>query len=40
LGDAKLKPIAAELVFKSKERMTIDWTLLESANAKIKSMVN
>ncbi len=39
MGDAKLKVIAAELVSKVKKSVTIDWTLRESARAKIKVMV-
>jgi type I restriction enzyme, R subunit len=39
MGDAKLKVIAAELIMKVRESVTIDWTLRESARAKIKVMV-
>jgi type I restriction enzyme R subunit len=39
MGDAKLKVIAAELITKVKKSVTIDWTLRESARAKIKVMV-
>ena len=39
MGDAKLKVIAAELITKVRESVTIDWTLRESARAKIKVMV-
>ncbi len=39
LGDAKLKLIAAELIFQVKKSMTIDWTLRESARANSKVMV-
>jgi type I restriction enzyme, R subunit len=39
MGDAKLKVIAAELITKVKASVTIDWTLRESARAKIKVMV-
>ena len=39
LGDAKLKVIAAELITKVKASVTIDWTLRESARARIKVMV-
>ena len=39
MGDDKLKVIAAELISKAKKRVTIDWTLRESARARIKVMV-
>ena len=39
MGDPKLKVIAAELVTKVRESVTIDWTLRETARAKIKVMV-
>lgn len=39
LGDSKLKLIAAELIVKVRESVTIDWTLRESARAKIRVMV-
>ena len=39
MGDAKLKVIAAELITRVKESVTIDWTVRESARAKIKVMV-
>ena len=39
MGDAKLKVIAAELIAQMKKSVTIDWTLRESARAKIKVMV-
>ncbi len=39
MGDAKLKVIAAELITQVKKIVTIDWTLRESARAKIKVMV-
>jgi type I restriction enzyme, R subunit len=39
MGDAKLKVIAAELITRVKASVTIDWTLRESARAKIKVMV-
>jgi type I restriction enzyme R subunit len=39
MGDDKLKLIAAELITKVKSSVTIDWTLRESARAKIKVMV-
>ena len=39
LGDDKLKVIAAELITKVRQSVTIDWTLRESARAKIKVMV-
>ena len=37
--DDKLKVIAAELISQVKKSVTIDWTLRESARAKIKVMV-
>jgi len=39
LGDAKLKVIAAELITQVRKSVTIDWTLRESAKAKIRVMV-
>lgn len=39
MGDTKLKIIAAELIGQVKKSVTIDWTLRESARAKIKVMV-
>jgi type I restriction enzyme R subunit len=39
MGDDKLKVIAAELITKVKTSVTIDWTLRESARARIKVMV-
>ncbi|MDA1277877.1 MAG: type I restriction endonuclease subunit R, partial [Verrucomicrobia bacterium] len=39
MGDDKLKVIAAELISKVRQSVTIDWTLRESARAKIKVMV-
>ena len=39
MGDDKLKVIAAELIRQVKKSVTIDWTLRESARAKIKVMV-
>jgi type I restriction enzyme R subunit len=39
MGDDKLKLIAAELIVKVRQSVTIDWTLRESARAKIKVMV-
>jgi type I restriction enzyme R subunit len=39
MGDDKLKVIAAELITQVKKSVTIDWTLRESARAKIKVMV-
>jgi type I restriction enzyme, R subunit len=39
MGDAKLRVIAAELITQVKKSVTIDWTLRESARAKIKVMV-
>ncbi len=39
MGDAKLKVIAAELIGQVKKSVSIDWTLRESARAKIRVMV-
>jgi type I restriction enzyme R subunit len=39
MGDDKLKLIAAELITKVRQSVTIDWTLRESARVKIKVMV-
>jgi type I restriction enzyme R subunit len=39
MGDDKLKFIAAELIAQVKKSVTIDWTLRESARARIKVMV-
>ena len=39
MGDDKLKLIAAELIGQVKKSVTIDWTLRESARARIKVMV-
>jgi type I restriction enzyme, R subunit len=39
MGNAELKVIAAELVSKVRQSVTIDWTLRESARASIKVMV-
>jgi type I restriction enzyme R subunit len=39
MGDDKLKIIAAELITQVKKSVTIDWTLRESARARIKVMV-
>ena len=39
MGDAKLRVIAAELISQVKQSVSIDWTLRESARAKIKVMV-
>ena len=39
MGDVKLKVIAAELIGQVKKSVTIDWTLRESARAKIRVMV-
>ena len=38
MGNAELKVIAAELVSKLRQSVTIDWNLRESARAKIKVM--
>ena len=39
MGDAKLRVIAAELITQVRKSVTIDWTLRESARAKIKVIV-
>ncbi|MDB4889239.1 MAG: box helicase [Gemmatimonadetes bacterium] len=39
MGDDKLKVLAAELITQVKKSVTIDWTLRESARARIKVMV-
>lgn len=39
MGDDKLKVIAAELITQVRSSVTIDWTLRESARAKIRVMV-
>jgi type I restriction enzyme R subunit len=39
MGNDKLKVIAAELITKVRQSVTIDWTLRESARAKIRVMV-
>jgi type I restriction enzyme, R subunit len=39
MGDDKLKVIASELITQVRKNVTIDWTLRESARAKIKVMV-
>ncbi len=39
MGDDKLKVIAVELISKVRQSVTIDWTLRESARAKIRVMV-
>jgi type I restriction enzyme R subunit len=39
MGDDKLKLIAAELITQVKKSVTIDWTLRESARARIRVMV-
>lgn len=39
MGDDKLKVIAAELITKVRQSVTIDWTLRESARAKINVIV-
>jgi type I restriction enzyme, R subunit len=39
MGKDELKVIAAELVTQVRKSVTIDWTLRESARAKIKVMV-
>ena len=39
MGDYKLKVIAAELITQVRKSVTIDWTLRESAQAKIRVMV-
>jgi type I restriction enzyme R subunit len=39
MGDDKLKVIAAELITQVRQNVTIDWTLRESARAKIRVLV-
>jgi len=39
MGDAQLKVIAAELITQVRKSVTIDWTLRESARARIRVMV-
>ena len=39
MGDDKLKVIAAELITQVRKSATIDWTLRESARARIRVMV-
>lgn len=39
LGDEKLRVIATELVTQIRKNVTIDWTLREGAQAKIRVMV-
>jgi type I restriction enzyme R subunit len=39
MGDDKLKLIAAELISQVRRSVTIDWTLRESARARIRVMV-
>ena len=39
MGDTKLKVIAAELITQVKKSVTIDWTMRESARARIRVMV-
>lgn len=39
MGDDKLKVIATELITQVRKSVTIDWTLRESARAKIRVMV-
>ncbi len=39
MGDDQLKVIAAELITKVRQSVTIDWTLRESARARIRVMV-
>jgi type I restriction enzyme R subunit len=39
MGDAKLRLIAAELITQVKKSVTIDWTLRESARARMRVMV-
>jgi type I restriction enzyme R subunit len=39
MGDDKLRVIAAELVTQVRKSVTIDWTLREGAQAKIRVMV-
>jgi type I restriction enzyme R subunit len=39
MGDVKLKVIATELISQVKKSVTIDWSLRESARARIRVMV-
>ncbi len=39
MGDDQLKVIAAELITKVRQSVTVDWTLRESARARIRVMV-
>jgi type I restriction enzyme R subunit len=39
MGNAEMKVIATELVTQVRKRVAIDWTLRESARARIKAMV-
>jgi type I restriction enzyme R subunit len=39
MGDEKLRVIASELITQVKKSVTIDWTLRESARARIRVMV-
>lgn len=39
MGDAQLKVIATELITQVRKNVTIDWTLRESARARIRVMV-
>jgi type I restriction enzyme R subunit len=39
MGDLKLRVIATELVTQVRKSITIDWTVRESARAKIKVLV-
>ena len=39
MGSAELRVIAAELVTQVRKSLTIDWTVRESARARIKVMV-
>ena len=39
MGNDKLKVIAAELISKVRTSVTVDWTLRESARAKLRVMV-
>jgi type I restriction enzyme R subunit len=39
MGNKELKVIAAELVSKVRESVTIDWTMRESARSKIRVLV-
>ena len=39
MGDAKMRVIAAELITQVRKSVTIDWTLRESARARIRVMV-